>query len=67
MLLIHVQVPFIRWFSGVPRVQGVVANAASVVMPCLFGHAGRQFFLRDKSGEGEMEALLVSTVSARAS
>jgi hypothetical protein len=54
------QVPFIHWFSGMPRVQGVVANAAPVVTPYLFGRAGRQFFLGDELGEGETEALLVS-------
>ena len=54
------QVPFIHWFGSLPRVQGMVANAAPIVTPYLFGRAGRQFFLGDQPDDGAAESLLVS-------
>lgn len=54
------QVPFINWFGGLPRVQGVVAAAAPSVTPWLFGQAGRQFFLLDERDDIEAEPLIVS-------
>ena len=59
--VLALQVPFIGWFDRLPRVQGVVANVAPRVTPWLFGHAGRQFFLRDVPGGLRPQPILVRT------